>query len=86
LDQAISSLDSVSERLVQEAQECLTRVRTSFVMEHHSAYRPHRRPTKPTDCRAGFPYCSAGKNGVNEHLWSLQFADFEVLEVENTPV
>jgi len=26
------------------------------------------------------------KNGVNEHLWSLQFADFEVLEVENTPV
>jgi ABC-type multidrug transport system fused ATPase/permease subunit len=26
------------------------------------------------------------KNGVNEHLWSLQFTDFEVLEVENIPV
>jgi subfamily B ATP-binding cassette protein MsbA len=90
LDEATSSLDSESERLMQEALERLTHGRTSFVIAHRLS------TIQLADCivvlqngqivEQGYLAALLTKRGVYEHLWSLQFANFEVLEVENTPV
>jgi subfamily B ATP-binding cassette protein MsbA len=90
LDEATSSLDSESERLVQEALERLTRGRTSFVIAHRlsTIQRADRIVVLQNGqiVELGSHAELLAKGGVYEHLWSLQFADFEVLEVENTPV
>jgi subfamily B ATP-binding cassette protein MsbA len=90
LDEATSSLDSESERLVQEALERLTRGRTSFVIAHRlsTIQRADRIVVLQNGqiVEQGSHAALLAKSGVYEHLWSLQFADFEVLEIENTPV
>jgi subfamily B ATP-binding cassette protein MsbA len=90
LDEATSSLDSESERLVQEALERLTRGRTSFVIAHRlsTIQRADRIVVLQNGqiVEQGSHAALLTKSGVYEHLWSLQFADFEVLEVENTPM
>ncbi len=90
LDEATSSLDSESEHLVLEALERLTRGRTSFVIAHRlsTIQRADRIIVLQNGqiVEQGSHAALLAKNGVYEHLWSLQFADFEVLEVENTPV
>jgi len=90
LDEATSSLDSESERLVQEALKRLTHGRTSFVITHRlSTIQCADRIVVLQNeqiIEQGSHAELLAKSGVYEHLWSLQFANFEVLEVENTPV
>jgi ABC-type multidrug transport system ATPase subunit len=89
-DEATSSLDSESERLVQEALERLTHGRTSFVIAHHlSTIQCADRIVVLQNeqiIEQGSHAELLAKSSVYEYLWSRQFADYEVLEVENTPM
>ncbi len=81
LDEATSSLDSESERLVQEALERLTSGRTTFVIAHRlSTIQRADRIIALQDGRIveeGRHTDLLAQNGLYHHLWSLQFADQE---------
>jgi len=79
LDEATSSLDTESERLVQEALERLMRGRTSFVIAHRltTIQRADRiivlQRGGIVEQGSHTELLAAG--GLYQHLWSLQFAD-----------
>jgi len=81
LDEATSSLDSESERLVQEALERLMRGRTSFVIAHRLS--TIQRADRIVVLQAGGIVEQGTHNellaagGLYQHLWSLQFADLD---------
>jgi len=81
LDEATSSLDSESERLVQEALERLTSGRTTFVIAHRlSTIQRADRIIALQDGRIveeGRHTDLLAQDGLYRHLWSLQFADQE---------
>ncbi len=81
LDEATSSLDTESERLVQEALERLMRGRTSFVIAHRltTIQRADRIIVLQRGGIVGqgthAELLAAG--GLYQHLWSLQFAEID---------
>jgi len=81
LDEATSSLDSESERLVQEALERLMSGRTTFVIAHRlSTIQRADRIIALQDGRIveeGRHTDLLAQDGLYRHLWSLQFADQE---------
>jgi subfamily B ATP-binding cassette protein MsbA len=81
LDEATSSLDSESERLVQEALERLMRGRTTFVIAHRlSTIQRADRIVVLQDGRIveqGRHTELLAHEGLYRHLWSLQFAELE---------
>ena len=83
LDEATSSLDSESERLVQEALERLMRGRTSFVIAHRlSTIQRADRIIALQDGRIAEQGAHAellARGGLYQHLWALQFAESEAL-------
>ena len=84
LDDATSSLDSESERLVQEALDCLMRGRTAFVIAHRlSTIQRADRIIVLKDGRIveqGRHADLLAQDGLYRHLWSLQFADMDDME------
>jgi len=81
LDEATSSLDSESERLVQEALERLMSGRTTFVIAHRlSTIQRADRIVALQNGRIveeGRHTDLLAQDGLYRHLWSLQFADRE---------
>ena len=81
LDEATSSLDSQSERLVQEALDRLMHGRTAFVIAHRlSTIQRADRIIVLKDGRIveqGRHAELLERGGLYQHLWSLQFADIE---------
>jgi subfamily B ATP-binding cassette protein MsbA len=81
LDEATSSLDSESERLVQEALERLMRGRTTFVIAHRlSTIQRADRIVVLQDGRIVEEGRHAElllQGGLYRHLWALQFAEAE---------
>lgn len=79
LDEATSSLDSESERLVQEALERLMRGRTSFIIAHRlSTIQGANRIVVlqgGSIIEQGSHAELLARGGLYHHLWSLQFAE-----------
>ena len=86
LDEATSSLDSESERLVQEALERLMRGRTTFIIAHRlSTIQRAGRIVVLRDGRIveqGPHAVLLARGGLYQHLWALQFAEGESLTAE----
>lgn len=86
LDEATSSLDSESERLVQEALERLMQGRTTFVIAHRlSTTQRAERIVVLQEGRIveeGPHGVLLGRGGLYQHLWALQFAEGEPLTAE----
>jgi len=86
LDEATSSLDSESERLVQEALERLMQGRTTFVIAHRlSTIQRAERIVVLKEGRIveeGPHGVLLARGGLYQHLWALQFAEGEPLTAE----
>ncbi len=81
LDEATSSLDSESERLVQDALERLMQNRTTFIIAHRlSTIQRADRIIALQDGRIleeGRHADLLARGGLYSHLWSLQFAEVD---------
>jgi subfamily B ATP-binding cassette protein MsbA len=86
LDEATSSLDTESERLVQEALERLMHGRTSFVIAHRlSTIQRADRIIVLKDGRIveEGPHAELlARGGLYQHLWAMQFAEIDSLPPE----